>query len=315
VNGPLRGTLAAAVTPLRDGGARLDEVAFGPLVDFLVAGGVDGILALGTTGEGIMLSPDERRTAAESFLAVGAGRLKVAVNCGAQTTAETTSLAAHAAEHGADAVAVIAPPYYAFDDAGLLGHFREAARACQPLPFYVYVFSARSGYSIPTSVLMLLRDDAPNFTGMKVSDAPFDKFEPYLLEGLDVLVGPEALIVPGLERGAVGAVSALASAFPELVSRLVRQPGPALGARVTELRAAIQRLPMPAALKEVLRLRGAPIEGDVRAPLRSLTALEGGELTAVLRQVEADLEPGIRPARAGRGSSPSFPPGSPPLPG
>jgi 4-hydroxy-tetrahydrodipicolinate synthase len=53
----LRGTLAAAVTPLREGGAALDEDAFGPYVEFLRAGGLDGILALGTTGEGILLSP------------------------------------------------------------------------------------------------------------------------------------------------------------------------------------------------------------------------------------------------------------------
>ncbi|MDP9342377.1 MAG: dihydrodipicolinate synthase family protein [Actinomycetota bacterium] len=285
MSGPLRGTIAAAVTPLGDGGARLDLDGFDRLVEFLVAGGVDGILALGTTGEGIMLSPDERRTAAERFLAESRGRLSVAVHCGAQTTAETVALAAHAAEHGADAVAVIAPPYYPFDDAGLLSHFREAARACHPLPFYVYVFSARSGYPIPPGVLLQLRDEAPNLAGMKVSETPFDRFEPYLLKDLDVLVGPEALIVRGLERGAVGAVSALASAFPELVSRLVREPEPALGERVGELRAAIQRLPMPAALKEVLALRGVPITGDVRAPLRGLTDAERKEVAAFLDRV------------------------------
>jgi dihydrodipicolinate synthase/N-acetylneuraminate lyase len=279
---PLRGTIAAAVTPLRDGGAALDLHAIGPLVDFLVAGGVDGILALGTTGEGIMLSVEERRAAAERFLEEAGGRLKVAVHCGAQTTAETASLAAHAAEHGADGVAVIAPPYYPFDEAGLLAHFRQAASACRPVPFYVYVFSARSGYPIAPGVLLRLRDEAPNFAGLKVSEAPFDRFEPYLLDGLDVLVGPEALIVQGLDRGAVGAVSALATAFPELVSELVRHPEPSLGARVGKLRAAVQALPMPAALKEVLRLRGVPVTGDVRAPLRPLSEAERKDVAALL---------------------------------
>ncbi len=90
----LRGRLAAAVTPLRDGGAALDEAAFGPYVDFLAAGGLDGILALGTTGEGILLSTDERRRAAELFVEAAGGRLQVAVHCGAQTTADTVELAA-----------------------------------------------------------------------------------------------------------------------------------------------------------------------------------------------------------------------------
>ena len=112
----LRGALAAAVTPLRDGGAALDEDAFGPYVDFLAAGGLDGMLALGTTGEGILLSLDERRRAAELFVAAADGRLQVAVHAGAQTTADTVALAAHAAESGADAVAVIGPPYYPLDE-------------------------------------------------------------------------------------------------------------------------------------------------------------------------------------------------------
>ncbi|HEX6207287.1 MAG TPA: dihydrodipicolinate synthase family protein, partial [Actinomycetota bacterium] len=107
----LSGTLAASVTPLEDGGARPDEDAVGPIVDFLHEGGLDGILALGTTGEGIMLSGHERRRVAERFVEASAGRLRVAVHCGAQTTSETAALAAHAAEAGADAVAVISPPY------------------------------------------------------------------------------------------------------------------------------------------------------------------------------------------------------------
>src|SRR5438093_13563969 len=107
----LRGALAAAVTPLREGGDALDEAAFGPMLAFLSSGGVDGVLALGTTGEGILLSPEERRGVAESFLeARPRAGFSVAVHCGAQTTHDTEALSAHAAEAGADAAAVIAPP-------------------------------------------------------------------------------------------------------------------------------------------------------------------------------------------------------------
>jgi dihydrodipicolinate synthase/N-acetylneuraminate lyase len=274
----LRGAVAAALTPLAEGGDELDDAAFGPYVDFLVDGGVDGLLALGTTGEGILLSPDERRQVAGLFVGAAAGRIQVAVHCGAQTTRDTAGLAAHAAENGAAAVAVIGPPYFELDDRALLEHFAAAAAACAPLPFYVYEFAARSGYAVPLRVLERLRERAPNLAGLKVSDAPWDRFEPYLLEGLDVFVGPEALIAQGLAAGAVGAVSALASTYPELVAQLVREPSEEGAAELAALRGTLQRYPFQAAAKVALRCRGVPIREDVRRPLRMLTSGEREEL-------------------------------------
>ena len=274
----LRGVLAAAVTPLRARGEELDEDAYGPYVDFLVAGGLDGVLALGTTGEGILLSVDERRRAAQLFLGAAGGRLQVAVHCGAQTTADTVVLAADAAEQGADAVAVIGPPYYAFDEKALVRHFAAAAEACRPLPFYLYEFRARTGYSIPPSAIVRLRELAPNLAGLKVSNAPFEAVEPYLIDGLDVFIGAESLVLTGLERGATGAVSGLAAVFPELVVRLVRD-------RVDEAaqaRAVLDRFPFQTAVKLVLARRGVPVREDVRAPLRTLTAEERTDLEAWL---------------------------------
>jgi dihydrodipicolinate synthase/N-acetylneuraminate lyase len=259
----LRGVLAAALTPLRDEGAALDEDAFRPYLDFLQAGGLDGILALGTTGEGILLSAAERRRAAELFLE---GPLPVIVHCGAQTTAETVALAEHARASGAAGVAVIGPPYYALDEDALFAHFAAAARACAPLPFYVYEFKARSGYAVPLGVIERLRAEVSNLAGLKVSDRPLDAVEPYLLEGLDIFVGAEELLPV---QGAAGTVSGLASVFPE---RVVALDG------VGELRAALDRYPFQAAAKYVLGRRGVPVREDVRAPLRTLTDQEKREL-------------------------------------
>ena len=124
----LRGALAAALTPLKDAGEALDETAIAPYVDFLHAGGVDGLLALGTTGEGFLLPNEQRLRAAELFVEAANARLQVAVHCGAQSTWDTVELAAHAADVGADAVAVMAPPYFTLDEAELLSHL-AAARA------------------------------------------------------------------------------------------------------------------------------------------------------------------------------------------
>ena len=275
----LRGALAAAVTPLRDGGEALDEDAFAPYADFLAAGGLDGVLALGTTGEGFLLRVEQRMRAAELFVEACRGRLAVAVHAGAQSTWDTVELAAHAADIGADAVAVIAPPYFALDEAELLSHLDAAARACDPTPFYVYEFAARSGYAVPVAVLERLREAAPNFRGLKVSDVPWERFAPYLVEGLDIFVGPEALIPQGLAGGAVGAVSALGSAFPELIAGAVRDPE---SADLAPVRTAVERFPFQSALKTVLARRGVPINPDVRRPLRTLTEVERAELEAWL---------------------------------
>jgi dihydrodipicolinate synthase/N-acetylneuraminate lyase len=273
----LRGTLAAAVTPLRDGGTRLDEEAIAPLCRFLEAGGLDGVLALGTTGEGILFSVEERKRAAERFVAAGTS-LDIAVHCGAQTTADTVLLAEHAAEIGAAAVAVIGPPYFPYDDEALLTHFLAAAHACAPLPFYVYEFEARSGYAVPLRVVERLRSEAGNLRGLKVSDRAWDTFARYLIDGLHVFVGPEALIARGLAAGAVGAVSGVAAAYPEAVVEAVASRTEDATTRVNDLRSALERFPFHAALKRVLVHRGVPIEEDVRAPLRGLRANERREL-------------------------------------
>jgi dihydrodipicolinate synthase/N-acetylneuraminate lyase len=270
----LKGALAAAVTPLRHEGQALDDEAFAPYVEYLAAGRVDGIFVLGTTGEGILLSIDERRHAAALFVESAGEELDVAVHCGAQTTAETVALAAHAAEIGADAVAVVGPPYYALDEEAIVRHFAAAAEACAPLPFYVYEFRARAGYSIPRAAIDRLRELAPNLVGLKVSNQPFDQVEPYLVEGLDVFVGAESLVPRGLEQGAAGAVSGLAAVFPELVARLVRERSGDVG----EVRAMLERFPFQAAAKFCLGRLGVPVREDVRRPLRTLLPEEKSEL-------------------------------------
>lgn len=278
------GTVAAAATPLRDGGDRLDLAALESLVEFYAASGLAGLLVLGTTGEGIMLEERERRRFAE-VAADAAGSLRVIVHCGAQTTAQTCRLAAHAAEAGAAGIAVIAPPYFNFAAQELVGHFAGAAAACAPLPFYMYEYAERSGYSVPVPVVEEVRGRVPNLVGMKVSDAPWDRVEPYLRTGLDVFIGAEALIARGLEHGAVGAVSGAAAAFPEAVSALVRDPTPEHSELVTSLRGVLSEHPFQASVKAALGLRGLPVRPDVRAPLRPLSPEATQRLRAELERV------------------------------
>lgn len=279
--------IVAAATPLAAGGQALDEPTVGPMVRFLEDRGADGVFACGTTGEGILLTTEERMRAAVVFRAAVRGRL--IVHCGAQTTAETVALAAHAREIAADAVAVIPPPYFPLDPDALTAHLVAAAEACEPLPFYIYAFAARSGYPVPLEVVARVRDAAKNLTGLKVSEAPFIRVEPYLELGLPVLVGSEPLIPAAMARGAQGAVSGLAAAFPEVVREALDAPDTMAEARLRTLRSAMEAHPFIASVKHVLGRRGVPINPDLRAPLRGLTEAEAAALDSVL----AELDPPV----------------------
>ena len=281
----LHGAIAASVTPLRDGGRTVDVGAVSDLTRFLAGGGVDGVLVGGTTGEGVLLDLAERRALTEAFVAAAPRGFAVAVHAGAQTSHDTIALAAHAQASGAQAVAVIAPPYFPLDDEELTRHFVGAANAADPLPFYVYEFAGRSGYVIPRQVVTRVRHDAPNVVGMKVSDSPFSAVEPYLALGVDVFIGSEPLVLDGLAAGAVGCVSGLAAAFPDITASLVHERRPEAHEQVCRLRDQLAGVPFHAALKQVLVARDVPIAPDVRPPLRGLTEAERDRVLGLAREL------------------------------
>lgn len=282
-----RPLIVAAVTPLTQEGSALDREAVAPYVAFLESHGADGVFACGTTGEGILLTLDERRAAASAFREAVSGDL--VVHAGAQTTADTCTLAAHAAEVGADAVAVIAPPYFPLDADALTAHFVAAARAAAPLPFFCYAFTARSGYPLPLEVIGRIRDEVDNLAGLKVSESPFERVEPYLDLGLPVLIGSEPLLPKGLARGAIGTVSGMASAFPDVVRAALDNPDDAAAARLRDVRGLMEAAgQFVAAAKHVLGMRGVPVRPDMRPPLRALTGAEASDLEAAVAEL---LEP------------------------
>ena len=285
----VQGTLAAAVTPITGVAGSIDADGIGAAVDFYARSGLDGILALGTTGEGILFSLDERRFAADEFVTAAHHRLAVIVHCGAQTTHDTVVLAEHAAAHEAAGVAVIPPPYFALDAEAIWHHLDAAAHACAPLPFYIYEFAARSGYAVPIEVVERLRSSAPNLAGLKVSDSPFENVQPYLLPGLDIFVGAEGLIAQGMASGAAGAVSGLAGAFPEVTMAAVVSRSAEASARAARVRSQIEPFPFQSALKFILQRRGVAIEDAVRPPLRTLDDTQRNALRALLDDPAGDI--------------------------
>lgn len=284
-----RPLIVAAVTPLSPDGSAIDSDAISPYAAFLVSHGADGVFACGTTGEGVLLTLDERQRTAQAFRDALAGIL--IVHAGAQTTADTVALASHAAGIGADAVAVIPPPYYPLDDDALTAHFVAAAHACAPLPFYCYAFTARSGYALPTAVIERIADATDNLAGLKVSESPFERVAPYLDLGLPVLIGNEPLIAAGLERGAIGAVSGMSAAFPDVVRAALDAGDEDAMRPLRSLRQAMEASgQFVAAVKTILRQRGVGVSTGMRAPLRGLSPTESATLEHDLAEY---LAPGV----------------------
>ncbi len=261
--------LAAVVTPLEDGGEKLDEAAIAPIVSYTEEGGYcDGLFIAGTTGEGFLLRTAERKRAAELFCAASGGRR--VVHAGAQTTAETVELSAHAAEIGADGVAVIPPPYFPLDDRALVEHLVAAGEACAPVPFHIYVFSARSGYPVSVAAIEEVRGRIDNLAGMKVTEPTFADVSPYLGLGLDVLVGAEATIPEAIAAGAGGAASALAGVDPSRVRELLDAPSAAGRETLVDLyRELAAGNGLISGIKAELGRRGLPVKTDVRRPLQA----------------------------------------------
>jgi dihydrodipicolinate synthase/N-acetylneuraminate lyase len=131
-------------------------------------------------------------------------------------------------------------------------------------------------------VVERVQTSSSNLAGLKVSESPLDRVLPYLELGLPVLVGSEPLIPPAMARGAVGSVSGLAAAFPDVVRGALDQPDEAAEARLTALRALMERQPFIAAAKHVLHRRGVAIRPDMRRPMRPLTSEEQSALDAAL---------------------------------
>ena len=279
-----RPLIVATVTPLTEDGTDLDTDAIPAYSEYLESHGADGAFVCGTTGEGVLLGLDERRRVGAAFRDALSGIL--IVHAGAQNTADTVALAAHAAEIGADGVAVIPPPYFALDADALTAHFVAAARACAPLPFYCYAFTARSGYPLPVEVITRITDAVDNLAGLKVSESPFERVEPYLDLGLPVLIGNEPLISAGLAGGAIGTVSGMAAAFPDVVREALDAGDEAAMDRLRTLRGAMEASgQFIAAAKHVLGMRGVPVGAGMRAPLRQLGADEAAALEAAVSQI------------------------------
>ena len=212
-----KGVLPALVTPFRDGA--VDEEAFIRLVERQIAGGVHGLVPVGTTGESATLSHDEHRRVVELCIATAAGRVPVVAGAGSNSTEEAIELVRHAKAVGADAALVVAPYYNRPSQDGLYAHFKAINDAVE-MPVLVYNVPSRTVVDISNEVLERLAK-LPNIVGIK--DASGDLARASLQrqmcgEGWTMLSGNDDSALGYMAHGGHGAISVTANVAPEQVA-------------------------------------------------------------------------------------------------
>ena len=216
----IRGVVAPPPTPLDHEGETLDLAAVGRIVEYLVAGGVHGVFVNGTTGEGALLSVDERERTTEAFVEAAAGRLAVIVQVGDTSTSVSARLARHAATAGADAIAVVAPYFFEHDQATLERHVRAVAEATA-VPTFLYDIPQRTSNGYGLEITRRLYADGV-VVGSKDSSGNLPKMLDLLdLDGFVLLTGADHLAMTTLQAGAAGLVTGPGCVFPEPYVNLI----------------------------------------------------------------------------------------------
>jgi 4-hydroxy-tetrahydrodipicolinate synthase len=280
------GATAAIVTPFRDG--QVDWPALKAITRHLLAGKLDGIVVVGSTGEGATLSAEERRRVLETVLDEASGRCFVVSGTGTNATASTIELTRTAKEVGADGVMLVTPYYNKPTPDGLVRHFEAVARAVD-LPIIVYNVPGRTGMDLkPETAARLAK--IPHVVAIKEAAGSLDRITE-LVAGtpLTVISGDDSLTVPMMAVGAKGVISVVANLVPgdvkAMVAAMMRGDLAAariLHARLYPLTKAMFLESNPGPVKHALHLLGLAAD-ELRLPLAPVTAATAREIESALR--------------------------------
>lgn len=292
------GTFTALVTPMRDDDARsLDMDALERLVEQQIAGGIDGLVACGTTGETSTLTDDEYVAVVSSVVRFARGRVPVIAGSGSNSTAKTVATSKKAEQLGVDALLVVTPYYNKPTQAGLAAHFTAVADAVA-VPIVLYNVPSRTGCNLlPATVAELARH--PRIVGLKEAAGSLDQIIDTLARTggtFPILSGEDALCVPTYSVGGRGVISVMSNPAPAQTAALYRdfRAGrvDAAARGQVALHALIRTLfsePNPQPAKMAMHLLG------LMSPAARLPLLTAGPATAA--QLRLDLQGlGLLPA-------------------
>lgn len=286
----IHGILPALLTPMSADGTEVNYETLPALVEFLLANGADGFFVCGGSGEGLLLSLEERRRVLETVVNQVQGRAVIIAHIGALATQDAQALAAHAETLHVDAVAAVPPVYFRVDDDALYEHYRLIAAAAPDTPLWVYQIPSATGVNINVAKMSrLLTID--NVAGIKYSS--YDLYDMAnilaLPQGVNVLSGFDEVLVAALSMGAHGAIGSTYNVLPATFSRIYRAArsgdwatAQALQQRANRVIQALLTVPLISGMKAILSEQGYACGG----PRRPLPPLDEETTQAYLKRVD-----------------------------
>jgi 4-hydroxy-tetrahydrodipicolinate synthase len=273
-NNNLTGTGVAIVTPFRNDGS-IDFKSLEKLLEHNVEGKADYIVVLGTTGESVTLSKDEKKAVVNFVIETLSGRIPVVVGIGGNNTQEVTASVNAFDLNGVSAVLSVSPYYNKPSQEGIYRHFKSIALA-SPVPVIIYNVPGRTGSNISAETTVRLARDFKNIIATKEASGNLvqimqiikDKPEDFM-----VISGDDALTLAMISAGAQGAISVIANACTKEFSEMVRlalkqdfQKAAAMHYRIFDLMQAIFDEGSPSGVKAVLEIMKI-CQSTVRLPL------------------------------------------------
>jgi 4-hydroxy-tetrahydrodipicolinate synthase len=215
-----RGAITALITPFRDG--RLDEETFAALVERQIAGGIHGLVPVGTTGETSTLTHDEHKRVVELCVKISGGRVPVIAGAGSNSTDEAIEFVRHAKTVGADGALMVSPYYNRPSQEGIYQHYKAVNDAVQ-LPILVYNVPSRTASDMGHEVLVRL-SKLPNIVGIKDATADMGRCSWQRADCGDdwtPISGDDSSALGYMAHGGQGVISVTSNVAPEAMSAMM----------------------------------------------------------------------------------------------
>ncbi len=288
----LKGIIAAPFTPMKEDGS-VNYSLIKEQAELFVNDGISGAFVCGTSGEGLLLTTEERKKIAEAWLKASAGRLKVVVHISHHSLVEQAELSKHASANGADAVAIHAPSLFKIANVDDLAEYCKVSASASPkTPFYFYHMPAMNNTALPMIELLKKVSNIPNFAGIKFT---YENIMDYSLSlnfekgRYDVLFGRDEIFLSALAAGAEGAVGSTYNFAAPLYLEIMNafKSGNMKRAMELQLKATsmiedLVKLGGLPAIKSAMRVRGIDC-GPCRLPLKTVSAKNADEILKLMK--------------------------------